>query len=421
MENEYGLYVGIDWATEAHQVCVLDPQRRVLEERKVDHSGGALLELLDWLTRLCESQPERVAVSIEIPRGAIVESLVERGFHVYSINPKQLDRFRDRHTVPGAKDDRRDAFVLADSLRTDRPCFRRVRIDDPLVIQIRELSRIDEDLCEEETRLANRLRDQLHRYFPQMLRLSPAADESWLWSLLELAPTPAHVGRLRRERVAKLLREKRIRRLDADQVLAELRALPLHVAPGTTEAASAHIAVLLPRLRLVHEQRADCTRRLHILLDAIATVEPPEGKKREHHDVEILRSLPGVGVRVAAAMLAEASQALADRDYHSLRALSGAAPITRQSGKSRVVIMRRGCNARLRNALYHWARTGTQLDERWRALYAALRARGHTHGRALRSVADRQLKVLVAMLRSGTLYDSNRRRVQPVAPLETAA
>jgi transposase len=89
--------------------------------------------------------------------------LVERGFHVYAINPKQLDRFRDRYGVSGAKDDRRDAFVLADSLRTDQPCFRRVRLEDPPVIQLRELSRIDEELQREGNQLANRLREQLHR------------------------------------------------------------------------------------------------------------------------------------------------------------------------------------------------------------------------------------------------------------------
>src|SRR5215813_1944909 len=94
-----------------------------------------------------QAKPTRSACSTR--RGAVVETLVERGFHVYAINPKQLDRFRDRHSVAGAKDDRRDAFVLGDSLRTDRDCFRRVRLDDPVVIQVRELSRVDEDLGRE--------------------------------------------------------------------------------------------------------------------------------------------------------------------------------------------------------------------------------------------------------------------------------
>jgi transposase len=410
MDENYRLFVGVDWATEAHQVCLIDPQRKILEERSVEHTGTALAQFVDWLTRVSGGDPSGTAVAIEIPRGAIVEILVERGFHVYAINPKQLDRFRDRHTVAGAKDDRRDAFVLADSVRTDRPCFRRARVDDPVIIQIRELSRIEEDLREEANRLQNRLREQLHRFYPQVLRLSPAADEPWLWSLLELAPTPDLGARLRSSRMRRLLQEHRIRRLSADQVLTELRVPALHVAPGTVEAASAHLALLIPRLRLVHQQRHHCRTRLEALLKRLAGEEETEGQKHEHRDVQILRSLPGVGRVVTATMLAEASQPLAERDYHALRAHGGVAPVTRQSGKRAHVSMRHGCNIRLRNALYHWARVSTQVDPDSRAQYAALRSRGHTHGRALRSVADRLLRILMAMLRTSTLYDPNRSR-----------
>jgi transposase len=422
MEQDYRLLVGIDWATEAHQVCVMDDGRRVVEERSVEHSGAALAELADRLTRLADGDPARVAVAIEIPRGAIVETLIERGFHVFAINPKQLDRFRDRHTVAGAKDDRRDAFVLADSLRTDRPLFRRLRVDDPLVIQIRELARIDEDLRQETNRLTNRLREQLHRFYPQMLRFCPAATEPWVWSLLELAPTPEQGARLRPARVKQLLAQHRIRRLEAEAILAELRTPPLQVAPGAADAASSHIALLIPRLRLVRTQRRHCQERLEALLQALGTREPEAGQQNEHRDVTILRSMAGVGRMVTATMLAEASQALADRDYHALRAHAGTAPVTRQSGQRKVVLMRHGCNGRLRNAVYHWARVSAQTDPCSRAQYAALRQRGHTHGRALRSVADRQLRILMAMLQHKTLYDpaKPRGKAAPVAAAGTA-
>jgi transposase len=116
-----------------------------------------------------------------------------------------------------------------------------------------------------------------------------------------------------------------------------------------------------------------------------------------------------VGRVITATMLAEASQALADRDYHALRSYGGTAPITHQSGKRRSVVMRQGCNQRLRNAIYHWSRVSTQCDQRSREHYAELRAKGHSHGRALRGVADRLLGVLIAMLSSGTTYDPLRR------------
>ena len=152
----YEWFVGIDWGSQQHQVCVLDRDRRRVGERAVDHDGASLARLADWLWTMSVGQPQRVAVAIEVPRGAIVEGLLERGFHVFAINPKQLDRFRDRHSVAGAQDDRRDAFVLADSVRTDRPSFRRLHLDAPQLLLVRERSRAEEMLLEEFRRSANR-------------------------------------------------------------------------------------------------------------------------------------------------------------------------------------------------------------------------------------------------------------------------
>ena len=137
----YEWFVGIDWGSQQHQVYVLDRDRRRVGERVVDHDGASLARLADWLWTLSAGQPQRVAVAIEVPRGAIVEGLLERGFHLFALNPKQLDRFRDRHRVAGAKDDRRDALVLADSVRTDQPSFRRLHLDAPQLLLLRELSR----------------------------------------------------------------------------------------------------------------------------------------------------------------------------------------------------------------------------------------------------------------------------------------
>ena len=95
----YDWFVGIDWGSKQHQVCVLDRDRHRVGERVVDHDGASLARLADWLWTLSAGQPQRVAVAIEVPRGAIVEGLLDRGFHLFAINPKQLDRFRDRHSA----------------------------------------------------------------------------------------------------------------------------------------------------------------------------------------------------------------------------------------------------------------------------------------------------------------------------------
>jgi transposase len=414
MASTYRLFVGVDLGGDEHQVTVVDAEGHVVAERVVQHEGEALAKLSAWLFELA-GEPAAMAVAIESPRSVVVEMLVERGFSVFTVNPKQLDRFRDRHTMAGAKDDRRDAFVLATSLRTDESCFHRVRLDDPLVVQLREVSRLYDSLGEELGRLANQLRDQLHRAYAAPLQCCPAADEPWLWALLAQAPTQGQAARLRPVQVTRILRAHRIRRFEPADLVAALRSPTLPVAPGVAEAAAEHIQLLIPRLQLIHEQRSRVGRRIDALLKQLATAEenvPPENR-HEHRDVEIVQSLPGVGRIVAAAMLAEASQPLAERDYHAIRAHAGLAPVTRRSGKRSRVSMRRACNQRLRNAFYHCARTATQSDLSSQTYYAKLRARGHSHGRALRSVADRLLRILIAMLKTETLYTQTDAALAP--------
>jgi len=411
--------VGIDWGSQQHQLCVLDDVGQVVRECAVPHRAAGLRQLVDWLRELTAGDLRRVAVAIETPRGAVVEALVDAGAHVYHLNPKQLDRFRDRHSVAGAKDDRRDAFVLACSLRTDLPCFRRIDPEDPLIVELREASRLDSRLLAQHTALANQLGAQLHRYWPQLLELAPGADEPWLWDLLARAAHPYSARRLTQAKLAKLLREHRIRRFDAEQLVAVLRQPPLPVAAGTLEAATMNIELLVPQLQLICRQRRQTAARLKRLLaqlSAAATADPEQPP--QHRDAEILLSMPGVGKLVAATVLGEAAGPIARRDYQLLRALTGIAPVTRASGKSRHVAMRRACNQRLRNAVYHWALNSLQNDDASHLRYQALRHRGKTHGHALRLLADGHLRTLTAMLRDGTLHRS-RNLVAPPSPTAT--
>lgn len=409
------IFVGIDWATTEHQVCILDPGGTVLHERVIRHGGEGLGQLCDWLLELADGEAGAVWAAIEVPHGPVVETLLERGIVVHSINPKQLDRFRDRFTVAGAKDDRRDALVLADSLRTDPRRYRRLELDQPVIIELREWSRMTEDLQQELCRLENRLREQLRRYFPAYIELASAdVGKEWFAELWRKAPTPRVARRIRKSTVAGILRRHHIRKHSAEHVLEVLRQRPVSVAPGTTEAATDHVRLLLERIKVVSKQLKECRRRLDTLCRKLTEADEGSGSepgcRGEQRDVEILRTLPGVGRIVLATLLAEASQPLRQRDYQALRSFMGLAPVTRQSGKRRVVVMRQACHPRLRRAAYHWARVAVQHDPRSRQHYAELRARGHTHGRALRGVADRLLKVACSMLNAGTAYDPSRRR-----------
>ena len=358
-----------------------------------------------WLADCTAADPESIAIAIEVPHDAVVESLLLSGFAVFSINTRQSDRFRDRSSPAGAKDDRRAARVLADALRTDRNSFRRLELPDPRVVELRDLTRTVEDLTRQRTRLSNRIRQQLGRYYPQFAELSNNLTEIWLLELWRMAPTPAKAQALRKARVARLLKRNRIRRIDAGGVLEILRQPALRVAPGTMEGAVRRIGVMVEQILLVKHQISDANSQLDQTIEALAESESQTGGGQR--DVAILKSMPGVGRMVLATLLAEAHELLRRRDYPALRCFSGNAPVTRRSGKSMMVVRRRAYHHRVGQAMWHWSRIAIICDPGSRRKYDALRARGHSHARSLRTVGDRLLAVACAMLESQTLYQAN--------------
>lgn len=323
-------------------------------------------------------------------------------FAVFSINPKQVDRFRDRFTVAGAKDDTRDALVLAGSLRTDRKSFRLVEVDSPEIIRLRELSRFEEELKSELRRATNRLWQQLHRYYPQVLVLSPAADDLFAWDFLRQAPTPVAGAKMSLSRIKRLLCAHRISRFTAEEVKDILQAPALNLAEAAAEAATEHLLLILPQVKLLDQQLREVGRRIKRLLKTLA--------QDNSSDVAILLSIPGIGPGIGATLLSEASRSIRDRDYRALRCFAGTAPVTKQSAKRKSVSMRQACSLRLRQALHHWSTRSIVCDERSRQCYDRLRVAGHQHARALRGIGDRLLCMLISMLRNQKHFDPLRRQ-----------
>jgi transposase len=404
LQETFTWFAAVDWGSEKHQGCILDARGGIAGEREFSHSGAGLAELCDWILSIA-GDANVVAVAVEMPHGPVVDALLDRGFAVHAINPKQLDRLRDRFSVAGAKDDRRDAYVSAAGLRTDRHLFRRLQLADPRLVELREWSRLAEELQKERVRLGNRLHHQLWRYYPQMLELAEDTAANWFLDLWTLAPTPAKAKHLRQTTIEQLLKRHRIRRIDAETVLRILRQAAIKVADGVTEAASIHIRSLAARLRVVNRELRDAARRLDELCAALSERSATVEQSGERRDVEILRSIPGIGRINLATLLAEASGPLERRDYQALRTLSGVAPVTRRSGKSHIVVRRYAAHVRLRDAVYHWARVAIQHDPKSRTRYGALRQRGHSHGRAIRGVADRLLALACILLERQTLFD----------------
>ena len=255
-------------------------------------------------------------------------------------------------------------------------------------------------------------------HFQLLAATSDDIAAPWALDLWRRLPTPAAAQRVREATLAKLLQQHRIRRVDAATLRERLRAPVVTVAPGAAEAAAAHVRLVAERLVLINRQLGHARRQLDRLVrqlaepasaddpDTPAEAEPASSPPPP--DAAILLSLPGVGTGVLATLLAEGSDALRRRDYEVLRCLCGVAPVTRRSGKSLLVTCRLAAHDRLRDAAYHWARVAAQHDSVSHDKYQALRARGHRHARALRSVADRLLNVACAMLRDGTRFDQHR-------------
>ena len=404
----YKFLAGIDWGSASHQVCVADQSGSILGECAFSHRGEDLSKMVQWILEVCESGPQQVAVAIEVPHGPVVESLMERGFRVHSINPRQMDRFRDRFSPSGAKDDRRDAHVLACALRTDIHLFRSLEPVEPDIMLLRELSRMREELVGERTRLFVRMRGQLWKYYPQFEEIIGNALHPWLLELWQRVPTPQAAKHTRPRTIEKLLRVNGIRRIDAKGVMEILRSKEINVCEATTECCVMRITSIVERMKIVSEQIKETEKRIdHV----IGLLDKKGGRQTEQKtrpsDVKILSSIPGVGRVVLAAMLGEAYELVRRRDYRALRNFTGAAPVTRQSGKSRNVKQRRASQKRLVEMIYHWARIAVQHDPVSKAKYASLRGRGHNHYRSLRSVADRLLYVACALLEKGVLFDKN--------------
>lgn len=407
-EQERLWFVGVDWGSQTHQVHVADAQGRERGKRGFAHTGEGLAGMAAWILQITGATANAVHVAIEVPHGPVVESLMERGFNVYSINPKQLDRFRDRFSPSGAKDDSRDCLVLCDSLRTDPRSYRALAALDPVLVELREWSRILEELGQDRIRLTNRLWAQLWRYYPQIVTLTDDVAAPWFIALWQLVPTPDKAIRARKSSIAQILKKHRIRRISTDNVLEALRVTAIPMAPGTVDAAVAHIQTLIKRLEPVQQQLKNAEIQIDTLTERFSSAqENPAGQAVEQRDVMILRSLPGVGRIILATLLTEAADALHRRDYHALRCLSGVAPVTKRSGKSHRVVMRRAVHVRLRNSIHQWTKVAVQHDPRSRARYDVLRARGHSYNRALRTVGDRLLGVACAMLESQTCFDPN--------------
>lgn len=408
------IFAFVDWGEDELEVGYSVGDEDKLHGERFLRTGKGIEKLRVFLLDAGENCASRVHVGIERANGAVVDTLIDSGFNTYSVNPKQIDRYRGRYRNSSARDDRFDCYVGVRALRYDRECFRLLSSPNPLNMELRGWEREHKSLTEEKSRVAQQIRHHLLMYYPQMLELADL-ESNWLSQLWHLVPTPEAAALADEREIEAVI--KRSRRT-ASQVLEVLREKPLEVCGGAVRASVGRVRLLFERLGVLLRQIKQVTGELERLLQAIETEQQVSAPERPS-DAAIIRSFPGAGVGLVSTLLGEASEQVRARDLENVRAVSGVSPVTDASGKQQnrwksrrppLIKMRYACNPRLRDAMHHWGRNAPQNDPYYKEMYDAMRARGLTYGRACRQIADNALSVLFAMLRNGTLYDLTCRK-----------
>ncbi|MGE5693880.1 MAG: IS110 family transposase [Candidatus Sericytochromatia bacterium] len=374
-----------------HQLCVVDSTGAQQVSRRITHDVAGLSALDAELARHTHSMP----IAIERAEGLLVEHLQSRGHAVFAVSPRIAARARERYKIAAVKDDRCDAFVLADTLRHEHLRWRPLSVASPLLAEIRALARDRDRLLETQQSVEHQLRMILEAYHPAPVRLFSSVDRQITLSFVLDYPTPAVAARVKTTRMAGFLARHHYPGRVPAQVLAErMRANLLTASPGTVAGKSFSAQSYSRLLQLLHSQLADYD-------DAIAAAIA------EHPDAPIFASFPGVGRVTTAVLLAEIGE---DRRRYprpeALLAEAGLAPVTRSSGRSRSVRFRYAANTRLRESAMWWAYNSIK-ESPWAAagFRQARDQRGQRYHRALRGLAARWMRVLWRCWSDGVPYD----------------
>ncbi|MGW0772042.1 IS110 family transposase [Streptomyces sp. NPDC002676] len=396
------IYCGIDWAEKTHDVALVDDSGQLLAKRHITDDTAGYQLLLELLAEYGDGEDNPIPVAIETSRGLLVAMLRTGKRKVFAINPMAAARYRDRHSVSRKKSDPGDALVLANILRTDMHAHRPLPNDSHLARAIAVLARAQQDALWNRQQIANQLRSLLREYYPAALD-AVAKWENGLCrpearELLKAAPTPSRAARLTRTQLqAALKRAGRKRSIDAeaDRLRDVFRAEWTHQPPLIEEALGKQMLALLIQLE------AACTAADN-LAKAVGEAFP------QHPDAEILLSFPGLGIQLAARVLAEIGD---DRtrfaDARGLKAYAGSSPITRASGKKSSITRRWVKNDRLNHAGYLWAFASLRASVGANAHYRRRREHGDWHAAAQRNLFNRMIGQLYHCLQHRKLFDEN--------------
>jgi transposase len=393
------LFAGDDWAEDHHDVELMDQAGRRLAKARLPEGVAGIARLHAMIAeQLGEDTDEaEVLIGTETERGPWVAALLAAGYTVYAVNPLQAARYRERHSVSGAKSDPADAHTLADMVRTDAHQLRPVAADSTQVQAIKVVARVHKTLIWERTRHVLRLRHALREYFPAALEAFEDLDAADTLALLTKAPDPDSAAKLTRTQIRAALKGARRRDIDTKtaRIQEALRSEQLGRHEVITRAYAATTRSIVAILRALNEQ-------ITVLQGQV------EQHFGQHPDAEIIMSQPGMGPLLGARVLAEFGDAPGRyTDTKARKNYAGTSPITRASGKKKVVMARFVHNDRLIDALILQAQAALRVSPGARAYYDKQRARDLSHNAALRQLSNRFVGILHGCLKTRTSYDES--------------
>ena len=389
-------YLGVDWSDEFHQVWVSDPEGKKVMEKKVLENVEGLAEFGRWLD---ESRAKGIELwaSIEKPAGRIVDFLLDHGVVVYPVNPKALDRVRDRFRMSQSKSDSFDAYVLAEFLRTDHAHLRALEPSSEQAQELKLLTRDHHRLGRHKTRILNLLGRTLKEYYPRPLEVFGDLESKIALDFLTQYPTPQALSNLKRRewnRFAK--REHHLAEARCKELWDNLNTPQLKVPDHVVRAKAQLLTVLVVQLKTLIQAVETYSERVKSFFASMPAAE-------------LVHSLPGGKSGTTLPMLWAELGDVKSRweSFKHLQAEAGVVPVTKSSGKSSYVQFRFSCNKHMRYAAYWFAFVSLNRSEWANKYYRDQRARGKSHHQALRALGAKWLKIIFVMWRDHKPYDEN--------------
>jgi transposase len=389
-------YLGVDWADEFHQVWVSDTEGKKVAEITIEQSVKGLSEFGRWLH---ERKAEGIELwaSIEKPHGRIVDFLLDHGVVVYPVNPKALDRARDRFRMSQSKSDSFDAYVLAEFLRTDHVHLRALQPDSEQAQELKMLTRDHHRLGRHKTRLLNQIEVTLKEYYPRPLEVFSDLESKIALDFLTQYPTPRALSELTRRRWNRFAkREHHLGEERCKELWEKLSQPQLKIPEHVVRAKAQLLLVLVIQLKSLAEAVKNYSDKVESFFASMPAAE-------------FVKTLPGGKSGTTVPMLwAELGDAKNRwESFRHLQAEAGGVPVTKASGKSRVVQFRFACNKLLRYASYWFSFNSLNRCEWANKYYRDQRAKGHSHHQALRALGAKWLKIIFVMWRDHKPYDEN--------------